>query len=60
MDLRKRIVEPVERGESRNAAAKRFAVSASCVIELVRRWRETGSITPGQMGGLEGPRACHA
>jgi transposase len=51
MDLRERIVEAVERGESRNAAAKRFAVSVSCVIRLVQRWQDTGSIVPGQMGG---------
>lgn len=50
-DLRERIVEAVERGESRNAAAKRFAVSVSCVIRLVQRWHDTGSIAPGQMGG---------
>jgi transposase len=51
MDLRERIVTAVERGESRNATAKRFAVSASCVIKLMQRWRERGSIEPGQMGG---------
>jgi transposase len=51
MDLRERIVESVESGESRNGAAKRFAVSASCVIKLMQRWQETGSIEPGQMGG---------
>jgi transposase len=51
MDLRERIVESVESGESRNAAAKRFAVSASCVIKLMQRRDETGSIEPGQMGG---------
>jgi transposase len=51
MDLRERIVESVESGESRNAAAKRFAVSTSCVIKLVQRWHETGSVEPGQMGG---------
>jgi transposase len=51
MDLRERIVEAVERGGSRNATAKRFAVSTSCVVKLMQRWRETGSIAPGQMGG---------
>ena len=51
MDLRKRIVVAVESGASRNATAKRFAVSVSCVIKLLQRWQETGSIEPGQMGG---------
>lgn len=50
-DLRQRIVEAVESGESRQGTAKRFAVSASCVIKLMQRWRKTGSIEPGQMGG---------
>lgn len=50
-DLRARIVEAVDGGESRNAAAKRFIVSVSCVVKLVQRWRATGSVEPGQMGG---------
>lgn len=50
-DLRARIVRAVESGASRQATAKRFAVSASCVIKLVQRWRQTGSLAPGQMGG---------
>ena len=41
MDLRERIVDAVESGESRNSAAKRFAVSPSCVIKLMQRWQET-------------------
>jgi transposase len=51
MDLRERIVDAVESGESRNAAAERFAVSASCVIKLMQRRQKTGSFEPGQMGG---------
>jgi len=51
MDLRQRIAEAVEGGESRNAAAERFAVSASAVIKLMQRFQATGSIEPGQMGG---------
>jgi transposase len=50
-DLRERIVEAVEGGQSRRAAAGRFQVSASCVIKLMHRWRQTGSVDPGQMGG---------
>lgn len=50
-DLRERIVRTVEGGASRQATAKRFGVSASCVIKLMQRWRATGSLDPGQMGG---------
>ena len=45
------MVRAVEGGESRQGVAKRFEVSASCVIKLMQRWRETGSVEPGQMGG---------
>jgi transposase len=55
-DLRERIVAVVEGGESRQAAARRFSVSASCVIKLMQRWRRTGSIEPGQMGGWKDHR----
>jgi len=51
MDLRKRIAAAVNGGESRQSAARRFSVSASCVIKLMQRLRETGSVAPGQMGG---------
>jgi transposase len=50
-DLRQRIVAAVESGGSRRATAKHFAVSVSCVIKLMQRWRQTGSVAPGQMGG---------
>jgi transposase len=50
-DLRERIVEAVESGASRQATAKRFAVSASSVIRLMQRWRRTGSVAPDQVGG---------
>ena len=51
VDLRERIVAAVEAGASRREAAERFSVSASCAVKLVRRWRETGSVAPGQIGG---------
>ena len=50
-DLRERIVASVEGGQSRQATARRFAVSVSSVIKLMQRWRATGSVAPGQMGG---------
>jgi len=51
LDLRERIVEAVESGASRRSVAGRFQVSASCVVKLIQRWRQTGSMEPGQMGG---------
>jgi putative transposase len=52
MDLRERVVASVEQdGLSRNAAARRFGVGISTAINWVRRFQETGSVAPGQMGG---------
>ena len=50
-DLRARIVAAVEAGASRREAAERFSVSASCAVKLLQRWRRTGSVAPGQIGG---------
>jgi len=51
-DLRERVVAAVERdGLSRRRAAARFGVGVSTVIKWVRRFRETGSVAPGKMGG---------
>ena len=52
MDLRERVVAAVERdGLSRHEAAARFGVAASSAIKWVCRFRETGSVAPGQIGG---------
>lgn len=51
IDLRERVVAAVERGLSRRQAAARFGVGISTVIGWVKRFRETGSVAPGQMGG---------
>ena len=52
MDLRERVVSAVEEGGlSRRQAAARFGVGESSAIRWVRRYRETGSVAPGQMGG---------
>jgi putative transposase len=52
VDLRERVVSAVTRGGlSRNQAAARFGVGISTAINWVRRWQETGSVAPGQMGG---------
>lgn len=52
MDLRERVVSAVEEGGmSRRQAAAHFDVGVSTVIAWVGRFRETGSVAPGQMGG---------
>lgn len=49
-DLRDRIFDHVSSGHSRRAAARRFGVSASCVIKLVQRIAKTGSAAPARQG----------
>ncbi len=51
LDLRARIVAAVNGGMSCRAAAARFDISESAAIKLLQRYRATGSIEPGQMGG---------
>ena len=52
LDLRERVVSAVEsRRMSRNQAAQHYGVAISTAIHWVRRFRETGSVAPGQMGG---------
>ncbi len=52
MDLRERVIASVvQEGLSRREAAARFKVGISTVIVWVRRFLETGSAAPGQMGG---------
>ena len=51
-DLRKRVVDAVvERGMSRNAAAKHFGVSIASAIRWVCRFHSTGEISPAPTGG---------
>src|SRR6202030_1673508 len=52
MDLRERVVAAVETGGlSCHQAAAQFGVGGSTALVGVRRWRETGSVAPRQMGG---------
>jgi putative transposase len=52
IDLRDRVVGSVVRDElSCGAAARRFGVALSTAIKWVQRYRQTGSVAPGQMGG---------
>jgi putative transposase len=52
MDLRQRVIAAVERGGmSRRQAAAHFGIAVSTAITWVKRFRQTGSARPGQMGG---------
>ena len=52
IDLRERVVAAVVNGGiSCHRAARQFGIGASTAINWVRRQRESGSVTPGKMGG---------
>ena len=54
LDLRERVVASVEvDGLSRNQAAARFGVAISTAVLWVRRFRQTGSVAPSQIGGYK-------
>ena len=50
IDLRERVRAEVEGGESRRAAARRYAVSASFAVKLADRVSRTGSAEPARQG----------
>jgi transposase len=61
-DLRERVVAAVMGGESCLAVALRFGVAVSSAVKWSQRYRATGSVAPGKMGGhrkrrLDGHRA---
>jgi transposase len=61
VDLRERMVRAVEAGASRRATAAKFDVSPSCVIKLVQRWRQHGTLAPEpRRGGRRAKLADHA
>ena len=50
-DLRERVVDAVRSGETCRVVAARFGVSVASVVRWSQRYRETGSVAPGKMGG---------
>jgi transposase len=54
-DLRERVVAAVSRGESCRTVATRFGVAGSSVVKWSQRYRATGSVAPGKMGGHRRP-----
>jgi transposase len=54
-DLRERVVAAVRNGESCRAVSSRFGVAVSSVVKWSQRYRATGSVRPGKMGGHRKP-----
>jgi transposase len=54
-DLRERVVAAVTGGESSRMVASRFRVAVSSVVKWSQRYRATGSVAPGKMGGHRKP-----
>lgn len=50
-DLRERAVAAVVEGETTRVVANRFGVAVSSVVKWHQRYRATGSIAPGKVGG---------
>jgi len=50
-DLRKRVIDAVDGGMSRRAAAERFGVAVSTAIRWVERWQASGILRPHPQGG---------
>lgn len=51
LDLRQRVVDALNAGQSCRAAAARFGIAPSAAVKWHRLWRETGSVAPRAMGG---------
>ncbi len=51
-DLRGRVVAFVEDGRSCHEASAHFGTSVSFAVNLMKRWRETGSVEPRPRGGF--------
>ena len=50
-DIRERVIAAVAGGASTRAVAARFGVAVSSVVKWSQRYRATGSVAPGKMGG---------
>ncbi|WP_076612137.1 IS630-like element ISRel6 family transposase [Rhizobium etli] len=50
-DLRERVIAAVVDGQSCRVVAERFNIAISSVVKWSQRYRATGSVSPGKMGG---------
>lgn len=55
-DLRDRFVRLLDRGMSARGAARHLEVSESAGIKWAQRWRATGALVAGKMGGHRRPK----
>ena len=51
MDLRERAIAGVQAGSSVRSVAAALSISPASVVKWSQRFRATGSVAPGQMGG---------
>ncbi|MEO0822697.1 MAG: transposase [Pseudomonadota bacterium] len=51
LDLRRRVIDAINAGQSCRAAAARFGIAPSAAVKWHRLWRETGCVAPRPMGG---------
>jgi len=54
-DLRERVVQAIEAGESCRSVAARFSIAVSSAVKWSQRYRATGSVAPGKVGGHRKP-----
>ena len=59
-DLRKRVIEAVASGASRNEAAELFGIAVSTAVKWMQRWRDTGNAAPKPRGGSTSRLEEHA
>jgi len=50
-DLRKRVVDAIAAGESCRSVASRFGIAVTSAVKWSQRYRSSGSVAPGKMGG---------
>ena len=50
-DLRERVVGAIAAGESCRSVAARFGIAVSSAVKWAQRYRASGSVAPGKMGG---------
>ena len=51
MDLRERAIARVQAGDTTRCVGKALGIAPSSVTKWWQRYKETGSVSPGQMGG---------
>lgn len=59
-DLRERVVQAVEMGASRRAAAERFKIGVASAVRWVQRVARNGSVAARPSGGSTSPLEQHA